>query len=333
MSDDLAVDAARHEAEALEAADRVAGNSRRRWMLQLTGRMMGRLLGAVFLFAGVVKALQPEIFRQEIAAYDLVTNSILVAMLAYGIVIAECTLGSALVVNLKPKISFAAATGLLLIFLGAISFAWFTGSTENCGCFGPWKRSPAEAFIEDIGLIAVAVWALWGHWKLKAPTNSVKLGVVGLGLAVGVLLPGVAGFVGEKVEPGALGVVGSTVFQKMEVEDLQVSLATGEHLVLLMSTECQHCKDAVPSANALVADARLPRLAAIAMEDKVSRGLFRQDYGAEYPIGQVPRNTIIGLLKEEFPRLFLVRNGTIVAVWDHQLPTPDTILAQMSAGQ
>jgi hypothetical protein len=326
VADSAASGRSPHEAAALAASDRVVGQSRVTWALQLAGRLAGRLLGLVFLAAGLLKALDPTTFAQEIAGYGIVTNPVLTGLIAYALVILECGLGAALLVNLRPRIMLAVAGGLLLFFAGVIGYAWVTGSTESCGCFGPWKRSPAAAFVEDVVMLAIVPWAWWGRRRAQAPTNSIKLAIAGLGLAAGVMVPAVAGMV--TVEPGSAGVVGSEAFKQIEVADLPVSLATGEHLVLLMSTSCSHCQAAVPDANALLADQRLPRLVAIAMDDRVKRGLFREDFGAQYPIGQVSEKTVKSLVVKEFPRLFLVRDGRVVRVWDEKLPTPDAVLAE-----
>jgi uncharacterized membrane protein YphA (DoxX/SURF4 family) len=330
VADSAASNRSPHEAEALAASDRVVGQSRAVWALRLAGRLAGRALGAVFLAAGLLKALDPQTFAQEIAGYGIVTNPVLTGLLAYAIVIVECGLGAALLANLRPRIMLALAALLLLAFLGVVGYAWATGSTESCGCFGPWTRTPAQAFVEDLLLLAIVPWAWWGRKRTHAPTNTAKLAFAGLGLAAGVMVPAVAGMIA--VQPGSAGVVGSEAFKKIEVVDLPVDLSTGEHLVLLMSTGCDHCKAAVPEANALYADERLPRLVAIAADDRVQRGLFREDYGAQYPIGQISDTTLRSLLEREFPRLFLVRDGRVVRVWDGTLPAAEAVLENRSGG-
>lgn len=326
MIDSATSDGSPHEAAALEASDRVLGESRATWALRLAGRFAGRALGLLFLFAGVAKALHPADFAQEIRDYHILTSVVLTGVLAYGIVVLECGLGAALLVNLRPRVSLAVAGALLVVFLGAVGYAWATGSTAECACFGPgMTRTPGQAFVEDLLLLAVVPWAWWGRRFTVAPTNSFKLALVALGLAVGVTVPAVAGMTG--VSRGAAGAVGSDAFKTIEVQDLATNLATGEHLVLLMSTECAHCQAAVPEVNALVQDGRLPKVAAVAMEDRVERGLFRQDRGAQYPIGQISDEAVRSLLDKEFPRLFLLREGRIVAVWDGKIPTPDEVLA------
>jgi uncharacterized membrane protein YphA (DoxX/SURF4 family) len=317
-------DGSGREAAALAAADRVLGESRARWALRLAGRLAGRALGVVLLVAGVSKALAPMLFAQEIADYGIVTNVLVTGVLAYAIVILECGLGAALLVNLRPRISLSIAAVLLLVFVAAVGWAWASGATDNCGCFGPWKRTPQQAFAEDLVFLAVIPWAWWGRRFTHAPTNAFKLAFVGVGVAAGLMIPAVAGATGG---PGAAGVVGSDAFKTIEVKDIPVNLATGEHLVLLMSTACPHCQEAVPEVNALAADPRLPKLVAVAADDRVERGLFREDYGAQYPVGEISKQTLYTLLQKEFPRLFLVREGRVVRVWDGKMPTADEVLA------
>jgi hypothetical protein len=307
----------------------VLGETRARWALRLAGRIAGRLLGLVLLGAGLVKAADPGTFAQEISDYGILTNPILVAMLAYTLVIVECGLGAALLVNLRPRIALALTTLLLVVFLSAIGWAWATGATDTCGCFGPWKRTPRQAFVEDVVFLAIVPWAWWGRRFTHAPTNTAKLAFVGLAVAAGILVPALASM--TAAAPGSSGVVGSDVFRTLEVADLPVGLATGEHLVLLMSTKCPHCQEAVPEVNALVDDQRLPRLVGIAVEDRVERGLFREDYKASYPIGQISVDALRSLLDKEFPRLFLVRDGRIVAVWNQKIPSADEILQRSAA--
>ncbi len=328
MPDSRSSDGATLEAEALAAAERAVGESRSRWALRLCGRIAGRVLGGVLLAAGLVKATAPMHFAQEIADYGIITNVVLTGVVAYAIVVVECGLGAALVVNLRPRVSLALTGLLLLVFLGAVGWAWWSGSTQDCGCFGPWKRTPQQAFVEDIALLAVIPWAWWGRRFAHAPTNAIKLGLVGLGLAAGIMVPAV---VGMSNGPGAAGDVGSEAFKTIEVKDVPTSLASGEHLVLLMSTTCPHCQEAVPDMNALYSDPRVPKLVAIAMNDRVERGLFREDYGAQYPIGEVSQQVVYSLLKKDFPRLFLIRDGRVVAAWDGKMPSADEVLAKQSA--
>jgi hypothetical protein len=315
------------ENEAIAAADRVLGETGPTRHLRLAGRLAGRLLGALLLVTGVFKAVAPQAFGQQIAAYEIVTNPVLIGLLAYAIIIAECGLGAALLVNYRPRLMLGLAGALLVVFLIAVGTAWATGSAEDCGCF-PWMtRTPGEAFVEDLVLLAVVGWAWWGHRNSLSRPTTLKLALVAAALVAGVTLPAVMGLATLGGQ-GAKGAVGSEAFRGLEVKDPAMDLSSGEHLVLLMSTECSHCKEAVPRVNALFEDKRLPPLVAIASEDYVERGLFRQDYGAQFPIGQISEAARTSLLEKAFPRLFLVRDGQILAVWDGEVPGAEDVLAR-----
>lgn len=325
MTETRSEESLRHEREALEMADYVAGDTGARKWVRLGGRVAGRLVGALLLTTGLAKAIAPAEFGQQVLAYKIVEHPALVGMLAYALIVAECGLGGALVANYKPKLMLALTGVLMLVFLVAVGYAWQTGSVADCGCM-PWMtRTPKEAFFEDLVLLGLVGWAFWGHAGRAAGENTVKLAVVTVALAAGLVVPGIAGLGAPKI--GSAGGEGSPAFATMKVEDAPESLAAGEHLVLLMSTDCSHCQESVPKVNALASDPRMPRVVAVASEDRVSRGLFREDHGAQFPIAQISEADRTSLLREQFPRLFLVRDGTIVAAWDG-VPTADEILAR-----
>jgi hypothetical protein len=314
----------RHEREAVAMADRVAGGARATKALRLAGRVAGRGVGALLLLTGLAKAYAPAAFGQQVAAYKIVEHPALVGVIAYAVIVAECGLGASLLANFKPKASLALAGLLLLIFTGAVGYAWQSGSLADCGCM-PWMtRTPKEAFFEDLALLGLVGWALWGQRGRRAPDTPLKLAVVTVALAAALVVPGVMGLAGPR--PGVAGEAGSEAFRTMKLEEAPADLSRGEHLVLLMSTECAHCQESVPKVNELAADARLPKLVAVASEDRVARGLFREDYKAAFPIAQISAADRNSLLKDEFPRLFLVRDGAIVAAWDG-VPEADEILA------
>lgn len=318
------------EREAVASADRVLGERAWTGRARLVGRVAGRAFGAFLLATGFFKAIGPQQFGQQVAAYKIVENPVLVGVLAYAVILAECGLGAALLVRLRPRIALALTAVLLGVFLFAVGHAWQAGSLADCGCF-PWAtRTPAEAFVEDLLMLAVVAFAFWSQSGAPARVTGLKIGAVGAALALAMGTVAVAGLAGLGA-PGRAGEPGSAAFATMDVQEAGADLRTGEHLVLLMSTECQHCRDAVPAVNLLFNDKRLPPLVAVAHEDRVRRGLFRQDYGAQYPVGQISLADTQSLVKEAFPRLFLVRDGKIVAVWDGTIPTGDAVLERAAA--
>ena len=80
---------------------------------------------------------------------------------------------------------------LFLIFLAVLGWAWHTGATADCGCFGAWvKRTPQQALLEDLFMLAglTAAWVLnrreaIGHSSLKLAA-VVMATILGLGVTL-----------------------------------------------------------------------------------------------------------------------------------------------------
>jgi hypothetical protein len=129
-----------------------------------------------------------------------------------------------------------------------------------------------------------------------------------------------------------LGVAGESPFKTLEVGDILANLASGDRLVFLLDTECPQCQASVAAVNALVEDKRLPPLVALAAEGHAERRFFARQTGANFPIGQISKDAFASLLLEHFPRMFLVRDGTILAAWDGRVPSSDAILQSRNWG-
>jgi uncharacterized membrane protein YphA (DoxX/SURF4 family) len=93
------------------------------------------LLGGLFIYAGVIKLIQPNAFLGDIESYRMLPYSVgwLVAFYLPPLEII-CGLGL-----LWPKSREHAAIVLLvlmLVFVMAIAIAWGRGLDITCGCFG-----------------------------------------------------------------------------------------------------------------------------------------------------------------------------------------------------
>ena len=92
-------------------------------------------VSAVFIYAGFVKILEPNVFYKDILAYGILPEG-LSYLAAYILPPFEVVLGMTL---LLPKYSKSAAIWLLIlliIFVAALISAYLRGLDINCGCFG-----------------------------------------------------------------------------------------------------------------------------------------------------------------------------------------------------
>lgn len=92
-------------------------------------------LSAIFLYAGVLKFLHPDIFYKDIQAY-LITPDLISYFAAYFLPTFEIILAICIFSKSFLSASLTLLFGLTCIFIMAIISAWFRGLDITCGCFG-----------------------------------------------------------------------------------------------------------------------------------------------------------------------------------------------------
>ena len=124
--------------------------------------LIGRiLLGAIFIYAGVSKILNPDQFAQAVMNYRIVP---LVSVNLFAIVLPwlELVAGIFLLVGLFSVGSIVMIAVLMALFLGAIASALLRGLDISCGCFstGGAHKITTLYFIRDLLLFALALQVL-----------------------------------------------------------------------------------------------------------------------------------------------------------------------------
>jgi uncharacterized membrane protein YphA (DoxX/SURF4 family) len=134
------------------------------------------ILGAVFLLAGVSKALDMNAFAGEINAYQMMPST-LVSPLSIALPLVEILLGVYLLLGLMQRWAAVASGVLLLIFIAAMTQAMARGLTLDCGCFGNTLGLSAFRDSVSVGtiirdviwlLLAVHLFFIPGIWTIDA---------------------------------------------------------------------------------------------------------------------------------------------------------------------
>lgn len=100
------------------------------------------ILGGIFIYAGAIKLLGPEIFASLIDAYGIIPDS-LVMPVTITLPMLEVLAGIGLLFDIRG--SLALITGLLVLFIAILWYAIWMGLDVDCGCFGP-EDIEAKAF-------------------------------------------------------------------------------------------------------------------------------------------------------------------------------------------
>ena len=120
-------------------------------------------LAAVFIFAGAVKAADPDAFAEEIMRYQLVPWPVAV-VLALWLPFLEIAVGAGMLIPAFRDGALTVATALLVTFTGALLSAWLRGLNIDCGCFGPalGHENVIQGLWRDGLLLIMLAW-VWAY--------------------------------------------------------------------------------------------------------------------------------------------------------------------------
>ena len=91
-------------------------------------------LALVFLYAGLIKLVDPASFAVIIAAYGLVPEGLLMPI-AVVLPALEVLAAIGLMVDLRGSLTLMAV--LMAIFIAVLGYGLWMGLDVDCGCFGP----------------------------------------------------------------------------------------------------------------------------------------------------------------------------------------------------
>jgi putative oxidoreductase len=150
--------------------------------MKFAWRIVGLLIGAVFIFAGVTKMvdfqplrfLDPMDFARDIDNYKILPWRVNVQLALY-LPWLEIICGLALVFRRLYSGALALLLALLLVFIGASFAAKARGIDITCGCFGHVSDQLSFAWhmVLDLAILAavVALWCTRPNDRLTIATN------------------------------------------------------------------------------------------------------------------------------------------------------------------
>jgi uncharacterized membrane protein YphA (DoxX/SURF4 family) len=115
-------------------------------------------LAGLFIYAGVIKLLDPKAFAHTISSYDIVPE-VFLPVVAVGLPLLETVAGVGLLFDIRG--SLAVISGLLTLFVVVLGFGILKDLDVDCGCFGVdelvKQDSLRQALYRDLALIGIIV--------------------------------------------------------------------------------------------------------------------------------------------------------------------------------
>jgi putative oxidoreductase len=129
--------------------------------MKIVWRVVGLILGGIFIYAGVLKALDPLQFANDIDNYKTLPWFFSVR-LAFYLPWLEIFCGLAVIFRFLYCGGLSILTALVTVFIGATVAAKMRGLDITCGCFG--HASKNWSFLQHMAVdltIFVALVVLW----------------------------------------------------------------------------------------------------------------------------------------------------------------------------
>jgi putative oxidoreductase len=124
-------------------------------------------LAGVFLYAGVLKALDPGLFLLDVRSFQLLRDP-WAAVLALGLPWLEIFAAVALGLGGWARGALLVMAGMLISFGIALVAAWGRGLDVTCGCFGASENRTnfPEVLTRDAVLLATVAFTAWVRPRL-----------------------------------------------------------------------------------------------------------------------------------------------------------------------
>jgi uncharacterized membrane protein YphA (DoxX/SURF4 family) len=135
-------------------------------------RIVAIIIGALFIYAGVVKAIDPAEFARDIDNYKMLPWQLSVWMGLY-LPWLEIFCGLALIVRILYRGSVFVLTALMSLFIVITIIARMRGLDISCGCFG--HASKYLSFAWHLALDFLLLGGLVLLWKRSPRPADVQL--------------------------------------------------------------------------------------------------------------------------------------------------------------
>ncbi len=304
-------------------------------------RFIEILIGAVFVAAAALKAVDLHAFAVQIQYYGVISEPGLVRYAALASVGVETILGALLLAGIRVRgLTYVANLLLLAVFTGLVGYAWAYHGLKDCGCFGKLiPLGPLETTLKNAAMMALLIWAWLRAKRLdygagasssnaaEAVRSLAALGALAV-VALCIFFTDNAAFFNppkvEKERPFAQ-------FQVETPDGAVLDLGQGEYFVAMMSTTCDDCAAAVAPLNEVYLSQSTPPLVALMLGTEESQQEFEANTSPEFPRRLIDDLQFLSLIGKEPPRFYIIQDGKPVRYLD-TLEATTTMLCDFALG-
>jgi hypothetical protein len=283
-----------------------------------------RLVGATFLWTGVIKAVEPQTFRGHLSRLGWIPWKQLDAAVTAAAT-AETALGTALMVELFPRLTYPVAIAALVIFSLVTWWSVRSGKVDDCGCYGGYIQ---PSLVQSIGLNCLFAMLILAPWLIGRGDNSgwpwKSMTVLAASTAVGIFCYCAERYArknGRSLLDRNPLKVGNR--WKHRWANGSTTGINDEFLVGFLGIECPYCGKFVRIANAMTQSPILPRVVGLVAGSESKTSEYVKEKGIRFPVTRISPS-LLARLAPAVPTAVLVRNDHIEKVWAGDMP-PDFV--------
>jgi hypothetical protein len=277
------------------------------------------IVGATFLWAGVIKAVAPHVFQSHLRNLGWIPARQLVAAVVVATAL-EVGWGMALILGVAPGIVLPVTAVALVALTGVTWWGIRSGRTTDCGCYGGYVvPSLSQSVMLNGGLVALTLIA-WLSLETSGPTATWKLVTsVATGVIAGTLAAISLQFLAKNgrflmdMSPLKPGRTWHDRWGATLPDD------GTEHMVSYLGPDCPHCRQWVRVLNALGHSPGLPQAVGVIAASSQTLDRFIEIAGIRFPMKIIPQS-LMSRLVWAVPTTVLVSGGKIQEKWSGQMP-------------
>lgn len=265
-------------------------------------------LAVVFCFSAYTKLIVPGVIEIILVDHGLAASRETAAIYVRLLIGFEFSIG---LLFLQPyylkKIVFPAALFFLLGFSFYLVYSGFIlKDMQNCGCFGETiKMSPFESILKNI-LLMIPV----GYLFITGKENRTNFYLPAFIVIVSV---GLVFVFSPAKHSKDFRFSNYTSFENYG----RVDLASGNNLIAVFNTECDHCQNTAKELTALGKQINYPQLFVLFFtEGQVSVDSFKALTKSNFPYKMIRTREFFDLIGQSPPRIYWLKEGKVKAVWD-----------------
>jgi uncharacterized membrane protein YphA (DoxX/SURF4 family) len=269
------------------------------------------VMGLVFLAAAFLKAWDIPQFANQISAYRMLPDSLIMPA-AMFVVVVEAFIGICIITGFQRTLALCIGAGLLAFFLLATGLRWNDLQGTDCGCFGSFDRGGPEAVLwqDPIFLILLGV-----IFKYRAQAKELNRKILATVL-VSVLCLALAGY--------------SVFSARSGVASLNQAVEGQLNIIVYLSATCPHCIANGERINRILTTPNIPpaqTYLAAANDAEVVDFLQKSHLSVPYKV--IPLSFLFVMVKS-VPTLEVRRGEEIIARWSGDMPTPEEVLSSFA---